>query len=92
MLHTHSRYTSVADAVTTERRISHGWGEQDPLARPFADQGWGGMIGLGIIENTAQILVMYRLHKMGHHRIERTLPLVTALLGGRQGYHNLQHQ
>ena len=81
-----------ADAITSQRNRSHGSEETDPLARPFVDQGWGGQIGLGVIENTAQFFVMYRLHKMGHHRIERLVPLVSGFVGGNQGYHNLQHQ
>lgn len=81
-----------ADAITTRRNLSHGGTEADPLERPFADQGWGGQIGVGVIENTAQLFVMYRLHKMGHHGIERLLPLASGFVGGHQAYHNLHLQ
>jgi hypothetical protein len=81
-----------ADAITTQRFHSHGGIEADPIARPFIEHGWGGEIGLGVIENTAQIYVMYGLHKMGHHRIERIVPLATAFTHGYEGYHNLQNQ
>jgi hypothetical protein len=80
-----------ADDITTQRFHSHGGLEADPFSRPFVDQGWGGQIGLGVIENTAQIFVMYGLHKMGHHRIERIIPSGVGLLHGNEGYHNLQH-
>jgi hypothetical protein len=81
-----------ADQITTRRFLSHGGQEQDPLSRPFVDQGWGGQVGIAAIENTAQIFVMYRLHKMGHHRIERILLLVTAFAHGNMGYRNLQNR
>ncbi len=81
-----------AEAITTQRFHGHGGQEADPLARPFVDQGWGGQVGEAVIVNAAQILVMYRLHKMGHHSIERIVPLVRAFGGGYEGYHNLQHQ
>jgi hypothetical protein len=77
-----------ADAITTQRFISRGMQEGDPLWRPFIEQGWSGQIGMGVLENTAQIIVMYRLHKMGHHRIERLIPLGSAFVGGYNGYHN----
>ncbi len=81
-----------ADAITTQRFRSHGSEEQDPLERPFVDQGWAGQVGVAAIENAAQIFVMYRLHKLGHHRIERLVPLASGLVGGHQAYHNLQLQ
>jgi hypothetical protein len=81
-----------ADAITTQRFRSHGGQEADPLARPFVAQGWGGQVGLVSIENTAQIFIMYRLHKMGHHRIERIVPLADAFSHGYEGYNNLQRR
>jgi hypothetical protein len=81
-----------ADDITTQRSLSHGGAETDPLARPFVNQGWGGQIGLTVFENTAQIFIMYRLHKMGHHRVEKTVPLADAFIHGYEGYHNLQNR
>ncbi|MFZ0337245.1 MAG: hypothetical protein WAL45_04380 [Terracidiphilus sp.] len=81
-----------ADAITTQRSLSHGGAEGDPLARPFVDQGWGGQVGAAVVENTSQIFVMYLLHKMGHHRVEKTVPLADAFVHGYEGYHNLQHR
>jgi|CZKF01.1.fsa_nt_gi hypothetical protein len=81
-----------ADDITTQRFHSHGGAESDPLARPFVNRGWGGEIGLGVIENSAQIFIMYGLHKMGHHRIEKLVPLADAFIHGYEGYHNLQNR
>jgi hypothetical protein len=66
----------AADAITTQRFRHHGISEGDPLARPFVDQGWPGQIGLAVIDNGAQLSVMYALHRMHKHWLERTVPLV----------------
>jgi hypothetical protein len=79
-----------ADAITTQRFHSHGQQEQDPLARPFVNQGWAGQIGLAAIYNAAQVTAMVGLHKMGQHEVERLVPLVVAAAGAYNGYSNLQ--
>jgi hypothetical protein len=79
-----------ADMITTQRFRSHGIQEGDPLARPLVDRGWAGQIGLAVIYNAAEIATMYGLHKMGHHTVERLLPIVPAAEGGYRGYNNLQ--
>jgi len=79
-----------ADAITTQRFISHGRPEQDPLARPFVKYGWSGQIGLAVLSNSAEIAGMYWLHKMHHHRIERLLPLPYAAASGVMAYRNDQ--
>jgi hypothetical protein len=80
-----------ADMITTQRFHSHGIQEGDPLARPWVDKGWAGQIGLAVIYNGAEIAAMYGLHKMGHHRVERLVPLVTGSEGAYRGYRNLQN-
>jgi hypothetical protein len=79
-----------ADMITTQRFHSHGIQEGDPLARPWVNKGWGGQIGLAVLYNSAQIGVMFSLHKMGHHRVERLVPLVAGTEGAYRGYRNLQ--
>ena len=79
-----------ADMITTQRFHSHGIQEGDPLARPWVDKGWAGQIGLAVIYSGAEIAAMYGLHKMGHHRVERLVPLVTGSEGAYRGYSNLQ--
>ncbi len=81
-----------ADAITTQRFVSRGQQEQDPIARPFVDQGWPGQLELEAADTAAQIFIMYRLHKMGHHRIEKLVPLAMGIAGGQSAYHNLQHE
>jgi hypothetical protein len=90
LLMTVSLLGQSADMITTQRFHSHGFQEADPFARPFVDAGWGGQIGLAAINNGLEIGVMYALHKMGHHRVERLVPLVVGAEGAFSGYHNLQ--
>jgi len=87
-----SLLAQTSDAVTTQRFLHHGVQEQNGLARPFVDQGWGGQVAAAAIVNTAEISVMYALHKMGHHRMERALPYVVAVPGAIEGYRNLHER
>jgi hypothetical protein len=87
-----SLLAQTSDAVTTQRFLHHGLQEQNGLARPFVDQGWGGQVAASAIVNTAEISVMYALHKMGHHRMERALPYVVAAPGAIEGYRNLHER
>jgi hypothetical protein len=81
----------TADAITTQRFISHGQQEGDPLARPFVEHGWSGQIGLAVLTNSGEIAGMYWLHKMHHDRIERLLPLPYAIASGVCAYRNDKH-
>ena len=78
----------ASDAITTQRFHSQGQLESDPLARPFVDRGWGGQIGLEMIDNAAELSVMYALHRMHKHWVERAVPLVFGAAGGLGAYHN----
>jgi len=65
----------LADGITTQYALTHyGGREADPLARPFVDHGWPGMIAGGALFISAEVGVRYLLHKKHHHRAERWLP------------------
>ncbi len=78
----------TADAVTTQRNLSHGAREEDPFAAPFVKYGWPGQIALGVLTNGAEILGMYGLHRMGAHWIERAIPLSIATASAVAAYGN----
>lgn len=78
----------ASDAITTQRFIKRGWQEGDPLSKPFVEQGWPGQIGLAVLDNTAELSVMYALHLMHHHRIEEALPIVFGAVSGFSAYRN----
>jgi hypothetical protein len=64
-----------ADAITTQRFISRGLVEGDPLARPLVKYGWSGQVAASGIEMTGVVLGMYGLHRINQHWIERLLPV-----------------
>jgi hypothetical protein len=78
----------AADAITTQRFISHGLPEGDPLARPLVKYGWSGQIGLAVLLNGGEISAMYWMHKKHQHRLERILPLPIAAASGVLAYRN----
>jgi hypothetical protein len=78
----------TADSITTQRFISRGFKEGDPIARPLVKYGWSGQISLMAIEFGAETLGMYGLHRIGHHWIERAIPVGVATAHGIFAYNN----
>jgi hypothetical protein len=70
----------VADGVETQLMLqTHQFGEGDPLARPFVNQGWPGQVAASALGYGAALGVAYILHRTNHHKIERyTTWLVTS--------------
>ena len=103
---TMSLLAQTADAITTQRAQSHCRAtnpqpvdpisggcaalEANPIARPFVTHGWGGQIAVAGIVNTAQVAVMYGMHRMGYHRVERVPPIALTLGSIRGAYLNQQ--
>ena len=61
----------VADAITTQRGLSEGFHEANPLMRPFvtrgaAGEGVGSALGFG-----AGLGAVYLLHRTHHYKAER---------------------
>jgi hypothetical protein len=86
-----SLLATTADAVTTQRFLSHGERELDPFARPLVKYGWSGQISLIALETGAEIIGMYGLHRIHHHLIERMIPGCLATVHGILAYDNLQN-
>ncbi len=78
------------DGYTTQRGLREfPWSrEADPLARPFVNRGWPGQIVGGVLVISADVGLRYWLHKRGHHRAERLLPLVLTTYGLVGAIHN----
>ncbi len=107
MLMALSVLAQASDAITTQRafadchrayavaRVPTSYCadiETDPIARPFVSHGWSGQLGLGAIVNSAQMLAMYGIHRMGHHRIERVVPIPLAIASAYMAYSNRQQK
>ena len=67
------------DAYSTQRGLSHGAVEGNPVARPFVSRGWGGQVaasyGIGF---GGTLLTSYILHRKGSHRLERFTTMFIA--------------
>ncbi len=74
------------DAITTQHLLARKAKESNPLAEPFVSHGWAGQISAAGLLNAAELLTRYGLHRTGHHRVERAVPLTlgfgSALEGG----------
>src|ERR1700733_7197686 len=78
----------TSDAITTQRFISHGLVEGDPLARPLVKYGWSGQVAASGLEMTGVVLGMYGLHRIHQHWIERLLPVCVGAVHGILAYNN----
>jgi hypothetical protein len=71
----------TADLITTRRVIQLGGREGDPLARPFVRAGIGGqMVGTYVLGEGSSVLASYLLHRSGHHRLERFVPIAVSVI------------
>lgn len=76
----------TTDGVVTRHFLFRGISEGDALERPFIHNGLGGFVAVGLITEAASIGFMYGLHHMGHHKLERILPIAVMMGEGRTDY------
>lgn len=85
----------TADAFTTRHVLDeHNGVERNPWARQFVTHGWGGQAayswGLSV---GGTILTSYFMHRTGHHRMERLLPMIEiGVTAGAVFGMNLRHR
>jgi uncharacterized protein DUF5658 len=79
----------LADGITTQYGLTHyGGREADPIARPFVEHGWPGMIAGGALFVSAEVGLRYLLHRKRHHRVERWLPTFVIAYGATGAIYN----
>src|SRR5438128_9876573 len=79
----------AADAVTTQRGLSEGFREVNPLLRPLVTRGAAGQATASALSFGAGLGTVYLLHVTHHYRAERlTLRLILAGEGALVG-HNI---
>lgn len=61
----------ATDAIQTQRGLSHGLREGNPIMRPFVTRGVGGETVGSALGFGAGIGAVYILHKTHHHKAER---------------------
>ena len=85
----------TADAFTTRHVLDeHNGIERNPWARQFVTHGWGGQAayswGLSV---GGTILTSYFMHRTGHHKMERVLPMIEiGVTAGAVFGMNLRHR
>jgi hypothetical protein len=69
----------AADAITTQRGLSQGFHETNPLMRPFVTRGSGGEAAGSALGFGAAVGAVYLLHRSHHYKAERiTMRLMVA--------------
>jgi Outer membrane protein beta-barrel domain len=97
---TASVLAQTADAITTQRFMGNCWKrnptpnactdlEGNPIARPFVNHGWAGQIGLMTMVTSVQALTQFAIHRMGHHKVERFVPVPLTIGSSIAAYKNL---
>lgn len=79
----------AADAITTQRGLSQGYREANPLMRPFVTRGAGGEAVGSALGFGAGLGAVYFLHRTHHYKAER---IAMRLIVGGEGAvvgHNL---
>ena len=79
----------AADAITTQRGLSLGYREANPLMRPFVTRGAGGEAVGSALGFGAGLGAVYLLHQTHHYKAER---IAMRLIVGGEGAvvgHNL---
>jgi hypothetical protein len=61
----------AADAITTQRGLSQGYREANPIMRPFVTRGTVGQAAGSALGFGAGLGTVYLLHKTHHHKAER---------------------
>jgi hypothetical protein len=70
----------ASDSITTQRMVGTGrFEEQDPIAKPFVNNGWKGQALISAIGLGGSVGLSYVFHKLGHHKMERYVGL--SLIG-----------
>lgn len=79
----------TADAITTQRGLSSGLREANPLLRPLVKRGVAGQTAASVLSFGTGLGAVYLLHATHHYRVERiTLRFLLAGEGAVVG-HNI---
>lgn len=79
----------AADAITTQRGLSQGMTEANPLARPLVTHGAAGQAGASALSLAAGIGTAYLLHRTHHHKAERIAVRLLIVGEGAVVAHNI---
>lgn len=74
----------AADAVTTQRGLSEGFHEANPVMRPFVTRGAAGQAAGSALGFGTAVGVAYLLHRTHHYRAERVT--MHLMMAGESGF------
>lgn len=74
----------AADAITTQRGLSEGLREANPIMRPFVTRGAAGEAAGSALGFGAGVGVVYLLHRSHHYKAERIT--MRILVAGEAGF------
>ena len=82
---------SGADFAVTHMNLANGGRELNPMVRPFT--GSTGALAVNFAGQTAGVVaVSYLLHKSGHHRLERMVPMANIASSAFAVAYGLSHR
>jgi hypothetical protein len=82
---------SGADFAVTHMNLANGGRELNPMVRPFT--GSTGALAMNFVGQTAGIVgVSYLLHKSGHHKLERMVPVANIASSAFAVAYGLSHR
>lgn len=82
---------SGADFAVTHMNLANGGRELNPMVRPFT--GSTGMLAVNFAGQTAGVVgVSYLLHKSGHHKLERMVPVANIASSAFAVAYGLSHR
>src|SRR2546427_10640055 len=79
----------TADAITTQRGLSEGFREVNPLIRPLVTRGVAGQATASALSFGAGLGTVYLLHVTHHYRAERITLSLIPCGGGAIVEHNI---
>jgi len=74
----------AADAITTQRGLSEGYRELNPIMRPFVTRGAAGEAAGSALGFGAGVGVVYLLHRSHHYKAERIT--IRMIVAGESGF------
>jgi hypothetical protein len=74
----------AADAVTTQRGLSQGLRESNPIMRPFVTRGAAGEAAGSALGFGAGVGIVYLLHRTNHYKAERIA--MRMIVAGESGF------
>ena len=85
----HRTSTTVQNGMISATTTSYI--ERNPIAAPLVNRGWSGQIAATALTTGADLALRSWMHRKGHHRIERWIPVAFAATSASFAAHNAKY-